>query len=499
MAGQAGRRAGYSRPEAQTSDRSKFVFTDPAYPRDPEALHERLLAALDASGVGTWTWDVTADRVEWDAPLAKLYRIDPTHAPRTAEAFLELVHPDDRGGLSESIDRALRDQSAIEHEFRVRRGDGAVRWIYDRSKVVRDVAGRPLHMIGACLDITDRKRTETALADSESRLRLAIDAGRMAVWEYDIESDFIVNSPELNRLLGFPGDADPSIAELRAGFHPGENKRVRAAGLRAQAQGERFFEAEFRYVRPDSELRWLSLRAEFQPGPDGAARRVVGVLLDITEQKRALERQQLLIDELNHRVKNAMSAVQSIASQTLRHAATTEEARRTIEARILALSRAHDALNEQGWDQALVATVVDRVLTPLLPEAGRIAARGPEVGLAPRLSVDLALALHELVTNAIKYGALSGTQGRVTIEWRVSSRGDDSILHVDWTERGGPAIAAPSHTGFGSRLIRALAGQSGGECAFTFEEAGLRCELSFRLIDPAGAERAPGGQPTAAP
>jgi PAS domain S-box-containing protein len=134
-------------------------------------------------------------------------------------------------------------------------------------------------------DVTEQKRGEDALRASEARLRLAVDAGRMAIWEIDVATDTLIGSPELYQLLGFPPDARPSIAEIRARYYPGERERMQAAGQEAIARGERFVEVEFRYIRPDEALRWMLLRAEMKLNPDGVPARVVGVILDITEQK----------------------------------------------------------------------------------------------------------------------------------------------------------------------------------------------------------------------
>ena len=168
-------------------------------------------------------------------------------------------------------------------------------------------------------DLSESKLSQAALAKSEIRLRLAIDAGRMAVWEVETATERATGSPELNRLLGFPPDASPSMEEIRERYYPGERDRIRAIVMEALARGERHIETELRIVWRDGSTHWLLLRAELQDVKDGIPDRALGVALDITEMKKAEEHQQLLINELNHRVKNTLATVQSIASQSLRN------------------------------------------------------------------------------------------------------------------------------------------------------------------------------------
>jgi len=590
----------------------EFHVSKPSGRQNAAATHERLVAALRAAGSGTWRWDVTEDRVEWDEALAAIYGVELEQAPKRASEFLNFVHPDDRKKVSDVIRRSLDEDVDPDYEFRTILPNGSERWIYDRSKLVRSPTGQPLYMIGACLDITERKRVEEALrdsqtrldlatnaaelgvwdwdlrtnamvysdqakaicgfpldqpvtfeqvraathpddlpstsamakraldgllrervpyeyrivtsggavrwvlahgialfesidgvekavryvgtiqditsrrqaakalGDSESRLRLAIDAGRMAVWEYDVATEAITGSPELNRLLGFPEDASPSLQELRAGYYPGEQERVRAAGADALSRGEKFFEVEYRYVLPDQSLKWLLLRAEIVMGPTGAPERAVGVLLDITEKRQAMDRQQVLINELNHRVKNTLAIVQSIASQTLRSAADLPQAKHNIETRLMALSGAHDLLTAQSWERAQISAMVKKALLPFENDQSRIKASGPDIWLDPKTALDLALALHELLTNAAKYGALSIPQGNLSIHWRVACQKEET-LHLDWIEADGPPVCQPKVIGFGSRLIKGMAAECGGEAVFDFNPHGLRCHLLFKI------------------
>jgi two-component sensor histidine kinase len=182
---------------------------------------------------------------------------------------------------------------------------------------------------------------------------------------------------------------------------------------------------------------------------------------------------------LNHRVKNTLATVQSIASQTLRTADTTQDARDALETRLLALSRAHDVLTRESWEGADLTEVVSRALEPyqILGES-RLHVQGPRVRLTPRMALALAMALHELATNAVKYGALSNKSGTVAIAWSVSNGATPPRLSLSWTEAGGPPVAPPGRRGFGSRLIeRSLAQDLDGRVEIAFAATGVVCTV----------------------
>jgi two-component sensor histidine kinase len=178
-------------------------------------------------------------------------------------------------------------------------------------------------------------------------------------------------------------------------------------------------------------------------------------------------------------VKNTLATVQSVAMQTLRYAATTEQARDDFEARLIALSRAHDVLTRENWDGANLREIVAQVVEPYRrEEQNRFVSKGPSVWLLPRMALSLAMALQELATNAVKYGALSNDTGRVEIVWSLKSRPDGPRLHLRWRETGGPPVEAPRRRGFGSRLIeRTLAHDLEGDVSLDFAPGGLVCTV----------------------
>ncbi len=210
--------------------------------------------------------------------------------------------------------------------------------------------------------------------------------------------------------------------------------------------------------------------------------RAIGVAMDITARKRAEEHQRLLINELNHRVKNTLATVQSVASQSLRGARSPEEARAALESRLLALSRAHDVLTRENWESAGLKEIVTQAMLPFTStRAGRVHTSGPDVRLPPRTALAIAMALQELATNAVKYGALSREAGNVEIRW-TATRSEERRLHLTWEERGGPPVTPPKRRGFGTRLIeRSLAQDLNGRVVIAFEPTGLICTVDAAL------------------
>ena len=197
----------------------------------------------------------------------------------------------------------------------------------------------------------------------------------------------------------------------------------------------------------------------------------------------AQEQQRLLINELNHRVKNTLATVQSIAAQTARRAESTEDFREKFETRLIALSHTHNALTRGGWESASLRELLTQEMKPY--SADQVRLEGPEIDLPPRLAVTLGMVFHELGTNAAKYGALSTPTGLVRVAWRaVLGEGEAKSLSLHWTEEGGPAVRQPTRRGFGSRLIEnSVKGELGGSSRMTFESSGFSYRLEVVLSE----------------
>jgi PAS domain S-box-containing protein len=218
----------------------------------------------------------------------------------------------------------------------------------------------------------------------------------------------------------------------------------------------------------------------------GEGGEVTGVFVqghDVTEQVEAEERQKLLINELNHRVKNTLAIVQGLAMQSFRRVENSEAAQRTFDSRLNALAAAHTLLTEHEWELAELTDVLRRSVEATAGlDSERVHIDGPDIMLVPQTAVSLAMMIHELSTNAIKYGALSVAAGRVDIGWTVAAEADHRLLAITWRENGGPRVVEPERRGFGTRLIeRGMTGELKGEVRMEFRPEGLHCTITARL------------------
>ncbi len=332
-------------------------------------------------------------------------------------------------------------------------------------------------------ELEDRVRARTAeleesharLLESEQRRSLAIAAGKMGSWDWDwVNGDWMWDEGQF-QIFGVDSKSfvvTPS--NVQALLHPDDTDEL----LKAEAQfakGVKSYEAEFRIIRPDGEVRWCVGTAAATLDKTGRVVRVSGVTVDITERKHAEERQSLLAREVDHRAKNALALAQSIVRLT--RGESVKAYVQSVEGRINALARVHTVLSLSSWQGAEVRRLVDEELAPY-SDGNQIALSGPEVQLQPATAQTLALALHELVTNSAKYGALSTQAGRLSIRWE----NETNMLRLIWEETGGPPVHEPTSRGFGTRsVIASIESQLGGQAEFDWHPEGLVCRLSVPM------------------
>jgi len=332
-------------------------------------------------------------------------------------------------------------------------------------------------------ELEDRVRARTAeleesnarLLESEQRRSLALAAGKMGSWDWDwINGDWMWDEGQF-RIFGVdPKNFAVTTANVEALLHPDDVDELRKAVARFN-KGERSYEAEFRVNRPDGEIRWCVGTAAATVDKAGRVVRVSGVTVDITERKRAEERQNLLAREVDHRAKNALALAQSIVRLT--QGETVKAYVQAVEGRISALARVHTILSLSSWQGAEIGKLVDEELAPYAT-GDQITFRGADIQLQPATAQTLALALHELVTNSAKYGALSTLSGRLSLKWGI--QGD--VLQMIWEEKDGPLVEKPASRGFGTRsVIASIESQLGGQAEFDWRSEGLICRLSVPL------------------
>jgi PAS domain S-box-containing protein len=386
------------------------------------------------------------------------------------ESCLGFTHPDDLDANKDAAAAMAAGGGPTAFEKRYIRPDDSDVWVrVTLSKVADD------QILAVVEDISERRASEErrrkrdaefrALADNMAQLAWMTDASGAAYWFN-------------KRFFDYTGLIEQDLHGPRRQTltHPDHAARVQASFRRAVEAGQPW-EDTFPLLGRDGEYRWFLSRALPIHDEQGRVARWFGTNTDITERLQAEEQRTLLINELNHRVKNTLATVQSLAMQTLREDVQNKEALALFNSRLAALSRAHDILTHESWKGAQLRQIVDQSVAPFRT-TDRIDVGGPDARVTPKQALALSIALHELGTNAMKYGALSDQGGRITLAWSV----DHGALHMSWRESGGPPVTPPTRSGFGTRLIeRSLSNDLGGEARILYLPAGVVAQMSTPL------------------
>ena len=314
-----------------------------------------------------------------------------------------------------------------------------------------------------------------SLMDQKQALLLALRAGRMGYWEMDIPRRRLTVSEQGRMLLGFAADAPFDQSQV-AGLLTLESAARRLDLLERAIAAGTDYEADYEML----DGRWLEVRGRIMFDNAGRPQRLVGTIQDVTSHRSAFQalarseaRQRILINELNHRVKNTLATVVSIATLTARRSEDVQTFAKAFQARLLSLSATHNLLTAEGWQQAELRDIFRAEFGHYNED--QVTLTGPDLWLGAQNVLTLGLIVHELATNAAKYGALSTPEGRVQVQWRTE--GDD--LHISWTENGGPPVSPPSRTGFGSRLIAS----SAAAAAFRYPPTGFEADITLKRIE----------------
>ena len=357
------------------------------------------------------------------------------------------------------------------------------------SVVVTPVLGKNGVAVGAssiARDITEHKRTEQRLVETLALLmqtsnqrKMALAAGGMGIFEVDIEHDRITWSDEIYAQVGAERTSETlSTADIERFIHPDDLAETRARRAEAFAGGGTY-EDEFRIVRPDGEVRWIYVRGQASPTRDRPAK-AHGVSMDVTERKEREAHIRFLMSEVSHRSKNLLAVVQAIASQTARATPSPRDFADDFGGRLKSLASSLDLLVQQEWLGVSVKELVQSQLGHYAePGKSRVSVGGPDVMLTPLAAQYLGMALHELSTNAAKYGSLSGPAGSVAISWRVESAPSGKRFHMSWREDGGPTVEQPpSRSGFGSLVIERMAAEAlHGQVTLDYPREGVRWSI----------------------
>jgi PAS domain S-box-containing protein len=320
------------------------------------------------------------------------------------------------------------------------------------------------------------EESSARLRRREDQLSQALAAANMGTWRHDLYTQTSTVDADLNAILGLDRkETSRPTSEWFDLIHNEDVEAVTEAWRRAVSERGRY-EAEIRFKTPDGSIRWIREDGNYVPGPDGRPGYLTGLALDITERKQAEEARTLLIEELNHRVKNMLAMVQSIALQSI----TDKGQKERFLPRIQALATGHNLLTQTRWKGASLVSILQALFKPYGIDKSRLTLDGDDIVLSSRDSIAISLAVHELLTNALKYGAYARPGGAVAIRWKVDSADPRPILTIVWRETGF-ASSQPVATGFGTKLLKSLAAQPGGKVLSDYSDDGVLCELAFPL------------------
>jgi PAS domain S-box-containing protein len=443
--------------------------------------HEaRLADALAAGQVMAFEWDAVTGLSRRSGNAGTILGIDEggnDSPPRNQ--FRKRIHPDDQASLKASISDLCPERPAYALNFRYCRPDGRQVWLEETARGEFDATGRLLRVKGLTRDITERRRAELILEERNVLLALAGRAARVGSYTYDLDLDAMQVSDGYAALHGLPeGTTVTRRSEWRDRVHPEDLARVE--GMRRQAFQQRLSEygVEYRILSTEGEVRWIESRSFIAYKTDGSPLRVLGVNIDVTERRRAEDQQRVLVAELDHRVKNVLATVDAILTQTHDGNASLTDFVGTFGRRIKSLARTHELLSQNHWSGVSLAEIARRELAPYAGDNVEIG--GPSVTLKAEAAQAMAMVLHELTTNAAKYGAFSARNGRVSLRWRWLRNGSTGRLAIEWQELSGPQVLPPKQRGYGTSVIDELIPfELGGTVDLAFPGSGIRCRMEI--------------------
>ncbi|MGH7224962.1 MAG: PAS domain-containing protein, partial [Gemmataceae bacterium] len=443
-------------------------------------LNSDLKNLLDSTQIATIFLDSRLRIRNFTPGMMDIFHLRETDRGRPLTDIVSLLN---YGDLERDVAHVLKDLAVVEREVALQ--DGGPVFIM-RLRPYRSTENVIQGVVMTFVDITERKKADTAVRKSEVRFSAIVNQAAVGVAETDLAGRFVLTNARFCEIVG---RSDEALKALRMQdiTHPEDLPRNQVLFDRLVSAGTGF-EIETRYVRPDGEAVWVQNSVSALLDDDGRPHRLLAVSLEIGERKGREAQAELLLGELDHRVKNILAIVISVVSQTLKTSSNPQTFAAAIKSRIEAISRAHSILtNRGGRESASLHSLIATELAPYNLDGRDIAVDGPEVRLTPKAGLSFGLTFHELASNAAKYGALSVSGGSLSLSWKIYNH-DDRRLRLTWIETGGPTIQkAPATRGFGTTVIERTM-QHDFDAAVTreFLPSGLRCTIEMPLTPEVG-------------
>lgn len=389
----------------------------------------------------------------------------------------------DRAKVRAVIEDAIRQRAPFEVEHRVRTADGAFGWLHSRAVPVLDDDGSITEWFGMATDITARRSTDQQLAHGAQMLRMASEIGKVAMWDWNVETGGVDWSEEHFRMEGYePGEVVPTYDLWAERVHPEDRAMVDCKVEEAMKSGEDYVN-EYRVCQPGGDIRWVSARGRFLYDEKAQPVRMLGAMIDITQRRRQEEWQRLLVAELQHRVRNLIGMVRSVARLSAPSHRHVDDYVDHLIGRLQAMGRTQSTLTRSPGRSVDLSELVREELVVHAVQPDQCHVDGPEIALSPHAAEIVTLAIHELATNSVKYGALGDT-GYIRIVWSTFARDGKDWVNLRWQETAPTPRAKNNRKGFGRRLIEErVPYELQGEGRFTVHDTGVLAELEFPLSD----------------
>jgi PAS domain S-box-containing protein len=426
-----------------------------------------------------WTCDASGKCTNLNSMLREFWGVESNDVPTFN--WHTTIHPDDAADIGSRMMEALAAQSTVSVQGRYRNCRGEYRVLLTVARPHFAANGKFRGLIGVNVDVTEREQAEIVMRHSEERFRSAVEAAPSGMVMTNGDGRIVLVNLHAEALFGYGREEmigkgiEMLVPDRYGSTHP-VFRRTYGKGPVARPMGAG---RDLYALRKDGSE--VPVEIGLSPIQTSEGLMALASVVDISERKRSEAQRELLMAELNHRVKNTLAVVQGIAHQTFRGTQATD-AHSAFEGRLMALAAAHNILTQTSWEHASLDQLVSDTLQIRGTFANRISATGPAILLQPQQALSLALALHELLTNAVKYGALSNDAGKISVEWCRTD--GPPRLKLAWSENGGPLVSSPARQGFGSRLIeRGLAADLQAEVAMEFRPQGLVCMIDAPLSE----------------